>query len=54
MLFVLLVSLFLFPFASSAEIIKNSAMLYIAIGVLGATVMAHNLYLHSSIVQARR
>ena len=29
-------------------------MLYIAIGILGATVMPHNLYLHSSIVQTRR
>jgi len=28
-------------------------MLYIAIGILGATVMPHNLYLHSSIVQTR-
>lgn len=36
-----------------AEIIRNPAMLYIAIGILGATVMPHNLYLHSSIVQTR-
>jgi manganese transport protein len=36
------------------EIFKNSEMLYIAIGILGATVMPHNLYLHSSIVQTRR
>ncbi len=36
-----------------AEIVVNPAMLYIAIGVLGATVMPHNLYLHSSIVQTR-
>jgi manganese transport protein len=35
------------------EIISNPAMLYIAIGILGATVMPHNLYLHSSIVQTR-
>lgn len=35
------------------EIIQNPAMLYIAIGILGATVMPHNLYLHSSIVQTR-
>lgn len=35
------------------EIINNPAMLYIAIGILGATVMPHNLYLHSSIVQTR-
>jgi len=37
----------------TAEIIRNPAMLYIAIGILGATVMPHNLYLHSSIVQTR-
>jgi manganese transport protein len=37
-----------------AEIVTNPAMLYIAIGILGATVMPHNLYLHSSIVQTRR
>jgi manganese transport protein len=37
----------------SAEIATNPAMLYIAIGILGATVMPHNLYLHSSIVQTR-
>jgi manganese transport protein len=35
------------------EIIVNPAMLYVAIGILGATVMPHNLYLHSSIVQTR-
>jgi manganese transport protein len=35
------------------EIITNPAMLYVAIGILGATVMPHNLYLHSSIVQTR-
>jgi manganese transport protein len=35
------------------EIVSNPAMLYIAIGILGATVMPHNLYLHSSIVQTR-
>lgn len=35
------------------EVIQNPAMLYIAIGILGATVMPHNLYLHSSIVQTR-
>jgi manganese transport protein len=35
------------------EILKNREMLYIAIGILGATVMPHNLYLHSSIVQTR-
>ncbi|MBO4233959.1 divalent metal cation transporter [Riemerella anatipestifer] len=35
------------------EIVFNPSMLYIAIGILGATVMPHNLYLHSSIVQTR-
>lgn len=37
-----------------AEIVTNPAMLYIAIGIIGATVMPHNLYLHSSIVQTRK
>ena len=37
----------------SPSIIANPDMLYIAIGMLGATVMPHNLYLHSSIVQSR-
>jgi manganese transport protein len=41
-------------FIPSPSIVTNSAMLYIAIGILGATVMPHNLYLHSSIVQSRR
>jgi manganese transport protein len=41
----------LFP---STEIVRNPDMLYIAIGILGATVMPHNLYLHSSIVQTRK
>src|SRR5262245_18676828 len=36
------------------EIFRNGEMLYIAIGILGATVMPHNLYLHSSIVQTRK
>ena len=36
-----------------AEILRNPEMLYISIGILGATVMPHNLYLHSSIVQTR-
>src|SRR5437588_8143328 len=36
------------------EILRNREMLYIAIGILGATVMPHNLYLHSSIVQTRK
>lgn len=41
-------------FAPSPEIVSDPAKLYIAIGILGATVMPHNLYLHSSIVQTRR
>ncbi|MCA6112990.1 Nramp family divalent metal transporter [Bradyrhizobium cenepequi] len=40
-------------FAPSSEIFTNPEMLYIAIGIIGATVMPHNLYLHSSIVQTR-
>jgi manganese transport protein len=41
-------------FVPRAEILRNPSMLYIAIGILGATVMPHNLYLHSSIVQTRK
>jgi manganese transport protein len=41
-------------FVPSSKIITDPGMLYIAIGILGATVMPHNLYLHSSIVQTRR
>ncbi|MDQ3812794.1 MAG: Nramp family divalent metal transporter, partial [Armatimonadota bacterium] len=41
-------------FIPSPEIVANPDMLYIAIGILGATVMPHNLYLHSSVVQTRR
>jgi manganese transport protein len=41
-------------FIPSTEIVTDPKMLYIAIGILGATVMPHNLYLHSSIVQTRR
>ena len=37
----------------SPQIISNPSMLYLAVGILGATVMPHNLYLHSSIVQTR-
>jgi manganese transport protein len=37
----------------AGELARNPAMLYIAIGIIGATVMPHNLYLHSSIVQTR-
>ena len=40
-------------FIPKTEIVTNPAMLYIAIGIIGATVMPHNLYLHSSIVQTR-
>ncbi len=40
-------------FVPSAEILQNREMLFVAIGILGATVMPHNLYLHSSIVQTR-
>ncbi len=40
-------------FVPSPRIVTNSHMLYIAIGIIGATVMPHNLYLHSSIVQTR-
>ena len=40
-------------FVPHAEIIKDPQMLYVALGILGATVMPHNLYLHSSIVQTR-
>lgn len=47
----------IFPMLSgllpSQQIVMNPDMLYIAIGILGATVMPHNLYLHSSIVQTR-
>jgi manganese transport protein len=41
-------------FLPDRRIVSDSSMLYIAIGILGATVMPHNLYLHSSIVQTRR
>lgn len=41
-------------FIPSREIVMNSSMLYVAVGILGATVMPHNLYLHSSIVQTRK
>ncbi|SNR26156.1 divalent metal cation transporter [Paracoccus sediminis] len=40
-------------FAPSVEIATNPEMLYIALGIIGATVMPHNLYLHSGIVQTR-
>jgi manganese transport protein len=41
-------------FASPAMLFHNHAMLYLALGIFGATVMPHNLYLHSSIAQSRR
>ena len=41
-------------FIPRPEILSDPGMLYIAIGILGATVMPHNLYLHSSIVQTRK
>src|SRR6202162_2328008 len=41
-------------FAPSTELFANHEMLYLALGILGATVMPHNLYLHSGIVQTRR
>lgn len=40
-------------FAPTTDIITNPDMLYLALGILGATVMPHNLYLHSGIVQTR-
>jgi manganese transport protein len=41
-------------FAPTTEILSNGHMLYLALGILGATVMPHNLYLHSGLVQTRR
>ncbi len=41
-------------FIPQTRIVTDPAMLYIALGILGATVMPHNLYLHSSIVQTRK
>jgi manganese transport protein len=43
----------LFGFVPSLAIAKDPQMLYVAVGIVGATVMPHNLYLHSSIVQTR-
>ena len=40
-------------FAPTANIVRDPAMLYLALGIIGATVMPHNLYLHSAIVQTR-
>jgi manganese transport protein len=44
----------LLGFIPSPSIVANQGMLYVSIGILGATVMPHNLYLHSSIVQTRK
>jgi manganese transport protein len=44
----------MFGFVPGPHIITNPGMLYVSIGILGATVMPHNLYLHSSIVQTRK
>ncbi len=41
-------------FAPTVEIVTNPEMLYLSLGILGATVMPHNLYLHSGVVQTRR
>ncbi|MDB4950926.1 MAG: Manganese transport protein mntH [Gemmatimonadetes bacterium] len=41
-------------FVPRAEVVRDPRMLYLAIGILGATVMPHNLYLHSSVVQTRK
>jgi len=41
-------------FIPSSQIVRDPDMLYIAVGILGATVMPHNLYLHSSIVRTRK
>jgi manganese transport protein len=41
-------------FAPTVEIVRNPDMLYLAIGIIGATVMPHNLFLHSGVVQTRR
>lgn len=41
-------------FVPHKEIVTNQGILYIALGIIGATIMPHNLYLHSSIVQSRK
>ena len=41
-------------FAPTTDILTNPEMLYLSLGILGATVMPHNLYLHSGVVQTRR
>ena len=47
-------SAILLGFIPKPDILTNQSMLYVSIGILGATVMPHNLYLHSSIVQTRK
>src|SRR5437870_10406908 len=41
-------------FIPGPHIVMDQGMLYVSIGIIGATVMPHNLYLHSSIVQTRK
>jgi len=41
-------------FAPTTQVVTNPDMLYLSLGILGATVMPHNLYLHSGVVQTRR
>src|SRR5262249_4559565 len=41
-------------FAPTTDVVTNPDMLYLSLGILGATVMPHNLYLHSGVVQTRR
>lgn len=41
-------------FVPTAQLLSDQEMLYLALGIIGATVMPHNLYLHSSIVQTRK
>src|SRR6476620_1066092 len=41
-------------FAPTTDVVTNPDMLYLALGILGATVMPHNLYLHSGVVQTRQ
>ncbi|GGI42581.1 Nramp family divalent metal transporter [Mammaliicoccus stepanovicii] len=48
------VSSLLTGFVPSSDIVMNKGALYIALGIIGATIMPHNLYLHSSIVQSRK
>lgn len=48
------ISALLGGYLPKAEIVTNPEMLFISLGILGATVMPHNLYLHSSIVQTRQ